>query len=377
MLRVVALILVVLFTTPVVAESQLEEGISASWLGDCSTAVRLLKPLSDRGDAAAQGVVASWFMAGRCGFPKSPVEGERLYRAAAEQGDISSLLVISSMYEKGEGIQKDLGEALKWRRRLAEQDPSGLFSANLAAQLRDGHFGYVDLIEAIKWYEKSAGSGYDFSREMLALMYSEGEGVGRAEGLRRLRKLADANEPHAMRVLAGMYELGRNAPQDYMEALELYRRLAELGSSDDRHRLGEIYEIGKIVQRDYREAVKWYRLGATDSKYARHDLGRMYHNGWGVTRNYAEAVRWFRLAADSGFADSQEMLGILYAQGFGVPQDFVVAHMWFNLAASSYSPAFQELERKRAVERRNHLTKSMTLQQIAEAHRLAREWQPR
>jgi TPR repeat protein len=103
----------------------------------------------------------------------------------------------------------------------------------------------------------------------------------------------------------------------------------------------------------------------------------MYHDGLGVTRNYTEAARWFQRAAYGGLAVSQEALGLMYTRGLGVPQDFVLAHMWLNLAAASYSPEFEKSEQERAIGRRNDVARSMTRQQVAEAQRLAREWQPK
>jgi len=58
----------------------------------------------------------------------------------------------------------------------------------------------------------------------------------------------------------------------------------------------------------------------------------------------------------------------MYAHGQGVPQDFVSAHMWFNLAAARGG--------KNAEEWRAIVAQLMTLEQIAEAQKLAREWKP-
>jgi TPR repeat protein len=60
----------------------------------------------------------------------------------------------------------------------------------------------------------------------------------------------------------------------------------------------------------------------------------------------------------------------MYATGRGVPQDYVQAHMWINLAASR--PTGEE--RETAAELRDLLRTQMTPEQIAEAQRLAREW---
>ena len=124
-----------------------------------------------------------------------------------------------------------------------------------------------------------------------------------------------------------------------------------------------------------------------------------------MPQNYAEAVKWYRLAADQGNADAQNNLGLMYhlaggaaelrrgrevvsprrrpgqspsrspisaqhvRQGEGVPQDYVRAHMWFNLSAAQ---GYQDAARNR-----DNIAKRMTPAQIAEAQKLAREWQPK
>ena len=60
----------------------------------------------------------------------------------------------------------------------------------------------------------------------------------------------------------------------------------------------------------------------------------------------------------------------MYANGRGVLQDYVQAYMWINLAASRLTGA----EQRDAVEQRNSVAQRMTPTQIAEAQRLAREW---
>jgi TPR repeat protein len=84
-------------------------------------------------------------------------------------------------------------------------------------------------------------------------------------------------------------------------------------------------------------------------------------------KDYETALKEWQPLAEEGDALAQYNLGVMYANGQGVPQDYVQAHMWVNLAAA------QGYEM--AVKGREILTKGMTSNQIAEAQRLAREWQ--
>jgi hypothetical protein len=83
-------------------------------------------------------------------------------------------------------------------------------------------------------------------------------------------------------------------------------------------------------------------------------------------------MRWYRLAADQGQADAQRNLGVMYAEGEGVPKDDVQAHLWFDLAASRFSTG--SLNSGIAGRNRDRVAGLMNPTQIAEAQRLAREW---
>ncbi len=89
---------------------------------------------------------------------------------------------------------------------------------------------------------------------------------------------------------------------------------------------------------------------------------------WG-RGDYDTAVQEFRLLAEQGHAQAQVNLGIIYSQGRGVPKDNVQAYRWYTLAAGQGDDLADKFK--------NHLEKSMTLDQIAEAQRLAREWRPK
>jgi uncharacterized protein len=121
---------------------------------------------------------------------------------------------------------------------------------------------------------------------------------------------------------------------------------------------------------DYATAARLLRpLAEQADPRAQIILGRMYRDGRGVTQDYEEAMSLLRDPAERGWPDAQTGLGLMYAKGEGVPQDYVVAHMWLNLAAAEGD--------KTAAQVRNWLAARMTLAQVAEAQKLAREWKPK
>ncbi len=65
-------------------------------------------------------------------------------------------------------------------------------------------------------------------------------------------------------------------------------------------------------------------------------------------------------------AESFFELGILYSTGREVDADLIAAHKWFNLAAMQGNPE--------AAYHRQELAQEMSMNEVAEAQRAAREW---
>ena len=155
---------------------------------------------------------------------------------------------------------------------------------------------------------------------------------------------------------------------DYATALREWRPLAERGDVDAQRNLGFMYANGRGVPQDYAEAAKWFSKAAAQSDAgAQLIIGLMYAKGRGMPQNGAKAVRWFRKAAEQGNAGAQHNLALMYTKGRGVAQDYVQAHKWSNLAAKQ--------GHKKARAKRDSIAKKLMPAQLAEAHKLAREWQ--
>ena len=80
--------------------------------------------------------------------------------------------------------------------------------------------------------------------------------------------------------------------------------------------------------------------------------------------DFATAMREMLRLASGGDAQAQYNLGLMYDNGDGVPQDYVQAHMWYDIAGVAVAAKY-----------RDFVAREMTPDQIAEAQRLAREWQ--
>ena len=88
---------------------------------------------------------------------------------------------------------------------------------------------------------------------------------------------------------------------------------------------------------------------------------------WDAGR-HAEAMAQWKAAAKANDGRAMLALGRAFARGLGVAQDYVEAHKWLNLAAGRGSA--------RAAAERDALAAEMTVQERAEARKLARAWRP-
>lgn len=97
-------------------------------------------------------------------------------KSRAIQGEPAAQFSMGFLYHSGQGVSRDIVEALAWYRKSAEQ-------GFLEAQLRLGSlydFGKEvseDNSEALKWYIEAATKGHAESQAYLGKMYFNGEGV--------------------------------------------------------------------------------------------------------------------------------------------------------------------------------------------------------
>lgn len=178
---------------------------------------------------------------------------------------------------------------------------------------------------------------------------------------------------------AGPFEDATAAYQrgDYAKAIEIIRPVAEQGDVRAQFNLATMYYNGQGARQDHPEAAKWFRMAAEKGDMqAQRYLGFMYANGQGVARDDREAVKWYGRAAEQGDADAQVSLGVMYSAARGTSQNYVQAHKWFSIAADRY-PASERGKKTQAAKNSQVLEQKMSPEQLAEARRLAREWQPR
>ena len=98
----------------------LEDATAAFERRDFATALRLLRPLADQGNAVAQFILGVMYDNGK-GVPQNDAEAMNWYREAADRGETNAQCNLGTMYLTGQGVPQDYAEALKWYRKAADQ----------------------------------------------------------------------------------------------------------------------------------------------------------------------------------------------------------------------------------------------------------------
>ena len=194
-------------------------------------------------------------------------------------------------------------------RKLLAETRAKAENGDAEAQNRLGIFYFSgqgvakDMVQAVKWYRKGAEQNYAAAQCNLGGCYFTGQGVAQdeAEGLKWFRKPAEQNYAQAQYGLGVCYESALGVVKDTVQAVQWYRKAAEQNYAPAQCALGNCYSSGQGVAKDEVEGTKWFRKAAEQNyAQAQYNLGGHYANGKGIEKDEAEAVKWFRKAAEGG-----------------------------------------------------------------------------
>ncbi|MEZ5890639.1 MAG: tetratricopeptide repeat protein [Xanthobacteraceae bacterium] len=122
--------------------------------GKYKTALRLARPLAEKGDAHAEALMGLLYANGR-GVPRDDHEAMKWFRSAADQGDPVAQLQIGIMYYDGRGVPQDYSEAARWYQLAAERgNPEAQY--NLGIMYATGVGMPQDNILAHMWFNLAA-----------------------------------------------------------------------------------------------------------------------------------------------------------------------------------------------------------------------------
>ena len=166
----------------------------------------------------------------------------------AKDGNPRAQGALSRMYINGWGISKSDREAYYWASRgIEKNDPASQHILGYINWLGLAGFN-KDVDEAIRWFQRSAGTGYEDSFGYLALVYEEASHLADHE-----QKAFDWHMKSALSGnAAAMTELGKilafgllNQEENEQKALAWLEKGAALGSVDAHYLAGLIYTSAK------------------------------------------------------------------------------------------------------------------------------------
>ncbi len=179
------------------------------------------------------------------------------FKKKAEQGDAVAQYNLGKAFDKGEGLEKNPVEAVKWFRKSAEQGFA-------MAQYELGIAYYSDLgvkrnpDEARIWLRKSAEQGYLEAQLQLGIDY--------------------------------FINTGRNKLVNPTEAMKWFRKAAEQGNTNAQLALGNAYDNGYGVKKNPVESLAWYYVAAAFDDSIAKTMIRKSINDDGE-KNVSEAIK--------------------------------------------------------------------------------------
>ncbi len=145
----------------------------------------------------------------------------KCYLENAQNGDIYAQRMVGAISQS----RQDMVEAVKWLQKSAEAgDSVSMFK--LGALYRSGVGVTKSMAQAIVWLEKSAICGYYSAQMELGVILSDGEGVPKDQqkAFEWMEKSANQGSSYACYLLGQMYERGEGTVQSKIKALEYYER---------------------------------------------------------------------------------------------------------------------------------------------------------
>jgi hypothetical protein len=125
--------------------------------GDYASAMRLWRPLAEKGDPRAQTNLGVMYAKGR-GIRQDYTAAANWYRKAADKGNVNAQTNLGVLYAEGRGVLRDDTVAAGWFRKAADQG-NGRAQYNLGIIYSNRWSASYDDTAAETWFRKAADQG--------------------------------------------------------------------------------------------------------------------------------------------------------------------------------------------------------------------------
>ena len=171
----------------------------------------------------------------------------------AKKGDAEAQFNVGMIYENGKGVKVDLVEAIRWYEKSAKQG-KGAAQYNLAQiYYEKGRQSEPHAYEKAKyWYEKAIEREVKEAYNNLAVLYMKGLGVKKNEqkAFELFSKAAELGDNKAQVNVAVMYAWGKDVKHDKMKAYENLKKALKNGQSEASEYLDRLCKESEWVCKD-------------------------------------------------------------------------------------------------------------------------------
>lgn len=236
--------------------------------GQYLTAFQIALPLAEKGDAAAQTLIAELYEQG-LGIAQDAKEAAKWYEIAAKSGNREAQFSYALKLLKGQDIPQNKQEGIAMMKKAAEAGhPIAMFNhANQIIADRPTSAGYR---LALPFYEKAAESRLADAYYALSVIYKEGLATGIQDPKKArswLEKAARAGVDTAQIELGIALVNGTDGPKDLKAGFSVLNGAALSGNVIAQNRIAHMYLNGIGVEPSKIEAAKWHILARRAGRF--------------------------------------------------------------------------------------------------------------
>ena len=187
----------------------------------------------------------------------------------AEAGYPAAQFQLGAMFDRGEGVEKNLSEAKAWYSKAAEQGlPEAQF--NLGYMYLTGKGMPEDRAKAFQLYYKAAQQGLADAQYNIGLMFHNNDDVAShianvdLQAIRFTRMAAEQGHLAAQYNLGVWYGTGDGAEMDDAEAFKWYLKAAQQGDENSQIVVGGRYILAQGTEKDAVLGYAWLLAGESD-----------------------------------------------------------------------------------------------------------------
>jgi TPR repeat protein len=218
------------------------------------SAVETYKLKAESGDAEAQ-YLYSYALDNGFGIKKNHVLAMQYAMKSADQGFGLAYRRVAMAFEGGHGVDKNVEKSQEWYKKFVEWAVNDNNLEHPAVKRGMG-MNYLYGIGVKRNVEKGvkllreAAESNDRAAQFLLAQFFRNEERNLVEAIKWYRKSAAQGNAYAQFSLGGMYEIGEGVATNYVEAANWYCKAAEQGMARAQRNLANCYKYGSGVENE-------------------------------------------------------------------------------------------------------------------------------